>query len=145
MMVHQLQNSIAPVRLTSPIATRVLLLCDSTTRLAHLRAALNTENLVIDCVTSLSELKTACRRGHQLIIIDVSSELLIGALKQLRTSRRHANVSVLVEASRLEGVTTMGGILSQYRAMPCFTGDLIKLARSRLGRFQRNPLGRKML
>lgn len=144
-MVHQLQNSTIPVRLTSPMATRVLLLCDSTTRLAHLRAALNKENLAIDCVGSLLELKAACRRGHQLTIIDVSSELLIGALKLLRASRRHANVSVLVEASRLEGTTEMGGILSQYRAMPCFAGDLIKLARSRLGRFQRNSLRRKML
>jgi len=145
MMDHQLQHSALPVRVASPNATRVLLMCDSTNRLSQLNAALMREDLVIDYATSLAELRQACRRGHQLTIIDVSADLLIDALKLLRSSRRHADVSILVEASRLAGAKDMAGILSQYRAMPCFSGEIIKLARARLGRLQRTSFGRKML
>jgi hypothetical protein len=66
------------------------------------------------------------------VVIDVSPERLVGILRRLRAGEGHAAVPVLVEASRIAAAPFLSGVLPQYRAMPCSSGDLVALVRSRL-------------
>ena len=68
---------------------------------------------------------------HDLAVVDVSPALLEPLLGNLRASKEHSEIPVLVEQSRI-AAAPLTGVLPKYRAMPCSHDELIKLARRRL-------------
>jgi hypothetical protein len=109
------------------------LISDSNDHLKHLRTSLAGSEVEITSAISPAEFGDACRRGHDLAVVAVGPGDLPGVLRDLRTSRGHAEISVLVEASRLSGEAGLAGLLPQYRAMPCSPSELITLVRRRTG------------
>ncbi len=115
-----------------PGKPRLLIVCDSADRLRRLRSPLDTGEAEITCVSSLQDLDRACRSEHDLAIIDVQPARIRGVLQALRTSARHAGISLLVEASRVIDEPELAGVLPKYRAMPCGDSELLTLARWRI-------------
>jgi hypothetical protein len=68
---------------------------------------------------------------HDLAVVDVGPALLEPLLGNLRASKEHSEIPVLVEQSRI-AAAPLTGVLPKYRAMPCSHDELIKLARRRL-------------
>src|SRR5262249_26490663 len=66
-----------------------------------------------------------------LAVVDVGPALLEPMLGNLRASKEHSEIPVLVEQSRI-AAAPLTGVLPKYRAMPCSHDELIKLARRRL-------------
>jgi hypothetical protein len=86
----------------------------------------------IEGVTSSDELDRACAGEHDLAVVDVAPGQLATVLKILRESPSHAEIAVLVEASRIAVEPGLASMLSKYRAMPCSRAELITLARRRM-------------
>lgn len=142
--------------LTSPISRpqlylpaagkpRLLIVSDSSERLTELRASLGVAEIEITGATSAEELSRACRCGHDLAAIDVGPAHLAGVLKALRASAGHAEIPLLVEASRLSAETGLAGLLPKYRAMPCSRADLLTLVRRRTTSAARHGKAKRML
>lgn len=123
---------------------RLLIVTDSLDRLTGLRAALHTEGMEITSAASPEELSRACCREHDLAVVDVSPAQLPGVLQALRGSQGHAEISLLVEVSRIVAEPGLAGLLPKYRAMPCSRIDLVKLARCRITSTVR-PRRRRMM
>src|SRR5262249_49489917 len=85
----------------------------------------------ISCVLFPEEWGYVKGDRHDLAVVDVGSTLLETVLKNLRASKQHAEIPVLVEIGRASAATGMG-ILPRYRAMPCSDQELIRLARRRI-------------
>ena len=66
---------------------------------------------------------------HDLAVVDVGPALLEPLLGNLRASKEHSEIPVLVEQSRIAAAPLT--VLPKYRAMPCSHDELIKLARRR--------------
>jgi hypothetical protein len=64
-------------------------------------------------------------------VVDVGPALLEPLLRNLRASKEHAEIPVLVEQSRI-AAEPLVGVMPKYRAMPCSHDELIRLARRRL-------------
>lgn len=108
---------------------RLLIVADSSDRLAGLSALLRADEVEITSASSPEELSRACQEDHDQAVIDVSPARLPEVLKALRGSRGHAAISVLVEASRIVAERSLAGLLPKYRAMSCRRSDLVKLTR----------------
>jgi len=68
---------------------------------------------------------------HDLAVVDVGPALLEPLLGNLRASKEHAEIPLLVEKSRI-AEAPLAGVLPKYRAMPCSHDELIRLANRRL-------------
>ena len=64
---------------------------------------------------------------HDLAVVDVGPALLEPLLGNLRASKEHAEIPVLVEQSRI-AAAPLAGVLPKYRAMPCSHDELIARA-----------------
>jgi DNA-binding NtrC family response regulator len=135
---YQLQHN--PIK-----KTRVLIVSDSRDHLTGLRASFNTGEVEITSVSSPQELNRACRVEHDLAIIDVRPAHIRGVLKSLRASTGHAEISVLVEASRIIAEREIAGVLPMYRAMPCSHSELLLLVRGLINPVERRWNERKLL
>ncbi len=122
----------------------MLIVSDTAERLTQLSTSLKTDDIEVSCAASLEELGAVCRDPHDLVVIDVSPERLVGVLRQLRASDGYATIPVLVEASRIITAPGFAGVLPQYRAMPCGYGDLVMLTR-RLASAARPPKTKRVL
>jgi DNA-binding NtrC family response regulator len=112
----------------------LLIISDSGDHLSRLRSSLSGSNVEITGALSQEEIDQAYRRRHDLAVVDVGPGDLSEILKSLRSSRVHAETTVLVEASRLSGGEhQLAGVLPQYRAMPCSPSELVTLVRHRTG------------
>jgi len=124
---------------------RLLIVSDSSERLTELRASLDAAEMEITGATSAEELSCACRRRYDLAAIDVDPAHLAGVLQALRTSAGHAEIPLLVEASRLSAEPGLAGLLPKYRAMPCSRADLLALVRRRTTSAARRWKAKRML
>ncbi len=110
---------------------RILIISDSTERIPHLQAAFNAQEVEITSAVFPEEWAYVRGDKHDLAVIDVSPALLEPLLGNLRASKKHAEIPILVEQSRI-AAAPIAGVLPKYRAMPCSHDELIKLARRRL-------------
>ena len=110
---------------------RILIISDSAERIPHLQAAFDAHEVEIASAMFPEEWAYVSGDKHDLAVIDVSPSLLEPLLGNLRASKKHSEIPVLVEQSRI-AAAPMAGVLPKYRAMPCSHDELIKLARRRL-------------
>jgi CheY-like chemotaxis protein len=110
---------------------RVLIISDSAERIPHLQAGFDSHEVEIASAVFPEEWEYVSGERHDLAVVDVSPALLEPLLGNLRASKEHAEIPVLVEQSKI-AATPLPGVLPKYRAMPCAYNELIGLARRRL-------------
>ncbi len=110
---------------------RILIISDSAERIPHLQAAFDLQEVEIICAVFPEEWGYVSGDKHDMAVVDVGPTLLEPLLGNLRASKEHAEIPVLVEQSRI-AAAPLAGVLPKYRAMPCSHDELIRLARRRL-------------
>ena len=112
--------------------SRLLIVSDEPKHLKALQLELGVSGVEITNATTTEEVRLACRSGHDLAVIDVAPDTVLGVLETLRGSEGHGDISVLVDTSRLLEDSSLAGVLPTFRAMPCNSEELVRLARSRV-------------
>jgi DNA-binding response OmpR family regulator len=110
---------------------RILIVSDSPERIPHLQAGFDSQEVEIASAVFPEEWEYVHDERHDLAVVDVGPALLEPLLENLRASKEHAEIPVLVEQSRIAAAPLVG-VLPKYRAMPCSHDELIRLARRRL-------------
>ena len=110
---------------------RILIISDSSEGIPHLQAGFDSQEVEIASAVFPEEWEYVSGEKHDLAVVDVGPALLEPLLGNLRASKEHAEIPVLVEQSRI-AAAPLTGVLPKYRAMPCSHDELIKLARRRL-------------
>lgn len=119
----------SPVQAGKPC---LLIISDSPERMARLRSSLAVGEVEISSVSSTEEMCFGCRRGYDMVVVDVRSESISGVLKVLRECQGCTKIPILVDATRLTDDPRLAGLLPQYRAMPCSYSEMITLTRRQL-------------
>jgi len=119
------------LRLDNVSQPRILIISDSTERMPHWQAAFDSQEVEITCAMFPEEWGYVSGDRYDLAVVDVGPALLEPLLGNIRASREHAEIPLLVEKSRIAAVP-MAGVLPKYRAMPCTHDELITLASRRL-------------
>ncbi|HEX5085986.1 MAG TPA: response regulator [Blastocatellia bacterium] len=109
----------------------ILIISDSAERIPRLQSAFDLQEVEIASAVFPEEWGYVSGDRHDLAVVDVSHSLLEPLLGNLRASKEHAEIPVLVEQSRIAAVR-VAGVLPKYRAMPCNHDELIRLAHRRL-------------
>jgi DNA-binding response OmpR family regulator len=117
-----------PVAVSRP---RILIISDSAERIPYLQSAFDSQEVEITCATFPEEWGYVSGDRHDLAVVDVGPALLESLLGNLRASKEHAEIPLLVERSRIDAAP-LAGVLPKYRAMPCSHDELIRLASRRL-------------
>jgi DNA-binding response OmpR family regulator len=110
---------------------RILIISDSAERIPHLQAGFDSQEVQIASAVFPEEWEYVSGDKHDLAVVDVGPSLLEPLLGNLRASKEHAEIPVLVEHSRI-AAAPLTGVLPKYRAMPCSQNELMRLARRRL-------------
>jgi CheY-like chemotaxis protein len=110
---------------------RILIISDSAERIPHLQAGFDSQEVEIASAVFPEEWEYISGDKHDLAVVDVSPELLEPLLGNLRASKEHAEIPVLVEQSRI-AAASLAGVLLKHRAMPSSYDELIRLVRRRL-------------
>jgi DNA-binding response OmpR family regulator len=110
---------------------RILIISDSPERIPHLQIGFDSQEVEITSAVFPEEWEYVSGDKHDLAVVDVGPALLEPALGNLRASKEHAEIPVLVERNRI-AAAPLAGVLPKYRAMPCSHDELIRLARRRL-------------
>jgi hypothetical protein len=121
---------------------RLLIISDSAERLVNLNAALNIGEVEITSAASPEKMCLGCR---DLVVVDISPEVICSVLKVLRGCPGCTKIPVLVEADRLTAETGLAGLLPKYRAMPCSHPDLLTLSRQIIKPEDQEPRPRGIL
>jgi CheY-like chemotaxis protein len=128
-----------PARLNQPLPfhrlgtsavekARLLIVSDDAERLASWRAILPERQWEITGIAAPSWLGYFRHRVFDLAIVDIAAPELAAVLQAIRVT--HAQIPVLVEASRLPDDLTYAGLLPQYRAMSCAHVELVRLVKN---------------
>lgn len=120
------------VNLMQPSHSRLLIVSDEPKHLKALQLELSVNGVEITNATTMEEVRHACSTGHDLAVVDVAPGKVIDVLETLRGSDGHSHISVLVDTSRLLEDPSLAGVLPMFRAMPCNSEELVRLARSRV-------------
>ncbi len=108
-------------------APRLLIVSDSADRLRAMRSALSAEAFQVSEASTVAEVRSACRGGLELAVVDAGAADVIAVLRALRTSAGCEQIPILVDINDLPDELRMPGVLPRYRAMPCGQTDLLKL------------------
>ena len=111
---------------------RLLIVSDEPKHLKALQLELSVSGVEITHATTTEEVRLACCTGHDLAVVDVAPGNVLAVLETLRSSVGHGDISVLVDTSRLLEDPSLAGVLPTFRAMPCNSEELVRLARSRV-------------
>jgi hypothetical protein len=122
------QQGRAPEAVSRP---RILIVSDSAERIPHLQAGFDPREVEVASAVFPEEWGYVSGDRHDLAVVDVGPALLEPLLGNLRASREHSEIPVLVEQSRI-AAAAFTVVLPKYRAMTCSHDELIKLARRRL-------------
>jgi len=117
-----------PVAVSRP---RILIVSDSAERIPHLQAAFDSQEVETTCAMFPEEWGYVSGDRHDLAVVDVGPALLEPLLGNLRASKEHTEIPLLVEKSRI-AAASLAGVLPKYRAMPCSHEELIRLASRRI-------------
>jgi CheY-like chemotaxis protein len=107
---------------------RILIISDSAERIPPLQAGFDSQEVEIASAVFPEEWVYVSGDRHDLAVVDVGPALLEPLLGNLRGSKEHAEIPVLVDQSRI-AAAPVAGVLPKYRAMPCSHDELIRLAR----------------
>jgi len=110
---------------------RILIISDSAERIPHLQIGFDSQEVEFASAVFPEEWEYVRGDKQDLAVIDVGPALLEPLLGNLRATKEHAEIPVLVEQSRI-AAAPLAGVLPKYRAMPCSHDELIRLARRRL-------------
>ncbi len=113
-----------PVRVNRP---RVLIISDSAEQIPYWLAAFDSQVAEFTCAVFPEEWDHVSNDRHDLAVVDVGPALLEPLLENLRASKEHAGIHLLVEKSRI-AAAPLDGVLPKYRAMPCSQDEMIRLA-----------------
>lgn len=116
-----------PLRPVPNPKSKLLLVTDSPERLKSLKANLADANFEITSACSVDELRTACRKHHDLAAVDVEAANVKPMLSTLRASAGHKAIMLLVESSKVGNDPNLAGVLPTYRAMPCNQTQMVEL------------------
>jgi hypothetical protein len=111
---------------------RLLIVSDEPKHLKALQAELGVGEVEITNATTMEEVRCACRGGHDLAVVDVAPGKVVDVLETLRGSEGYGDISVLVDKSRLATEPSLAGVLPTFRAMPCSSEEIVRLARRRV-------------
>src|SRR5262245_12428917 len=92
---------------------RILIISDSTERIPHLQAGFDSQEVEIASAVFPEEWEYVHSERHDLAVVDVGPALLEPLLENLRASKEHAEIPVLVEQSRIVAVP-LTGVLPKY-------------------------------
>ncbi len=120
------------VNIARKAKSRLLIVSDEPNHLKVLQAELGMGEVEITNATTAEEVRRACRGGHDIAVVDVEPGIVIDVLKSLRGSEGYSEISVLVDKSRLVTEPSLAGVLPTFRAMPCSSEELVRLARHRV-------------
>ncbi len=120
------------VTLARKAKSRLLIVSDEPKHLKTLQAELGMGEVEITNATNAEEVRRACRGGHDIAVIDVEPGIVVDVLETLRSSEGYSEISVLVDNSRLGREPSLAGVLPAFRAMPCSSEELVRLARHRV-------------
>src|SRR5215813_5176486 len=95
------RQGLAPVAVSRP---RILIISDSTERIPQLQAAFDSKEVDIPSAVFPEEWGYVSGYRHDLAVVDVAPALLEALLGNLRASKKHAEIPVLVEQSRIADV-----------------------------------------
>lgn len=109
----------SPFRPVPAPKTRLLLITDSTERLKEVKDGISAGDFEITGISSLHELRAACRKHHDLVVVDVGSTQIRLILSFLRNNPRHSSIPLLVDSTRLHENPGLAGVLPTFRAMAC--------------------------
>ncbi|MBL8203198.1 MAG: hypothetical protein JNM09_03145 [Blastocatellia bacterium] len=112
--------------------SRLLIVSDEPSHLKTLQAELGMGEVEITNATNTEEVRRACHGGHDLAVVDVKPGIVVDVLETLRGSEGYGEISVLVDNSRLVMEPSLAGVLPAFRAMPCSSEELVRLARHRV-------------
>src|SRR5262245_50825315 len=110
---------------------RILIISDSAERIPHLQSGFDSQEVEVASAVFPAERGSVSGAGAALTVVGVGSALLAPLPGTLRASKKHSDIPVLVEQSRI-AAAPLAGVLPKYRAMACSYDELIKLARRRL-------------
>jgi hypothetical protein len=110
----------------------VLIISDSSEYIPRWQAAFDRVDAEITCALFPEEWGFVSQDPHDLAVVDVGPTLLEPLLKNLRASKSHAEIPVLVEKGRTF-FSAPAGVMPKYRAMPCSRDELVTLALRRIG------------
>ena len=120
------------VNIARKAKSRLLIVSDEPNHLKALQAELGRGEVEVTHATSAEEVRRACRGGHDIAVIDVEPGIVVDVLETLRGSEGYGEISVLVDNSRLGTDPSLAGVLPAFRAMPCSSDELVRLARHRV-------------
>jgi CheY-like chemotaxis protein len=120
------------VNIARKAKSRLLIVSDKPTHLKVLQSELEMGEVEITNATTAEEVRRACRGGHDLAVVDVEPGMVVDILETLRGSEGYSEISVLVDKSRLGMEPRLAGVLPTFRAMPCSSEELVRLARHRV-------------
>ncbi len=133
------------VTLARKAKSRLLIVSDEPKHMKTLQAELGMSEVEITNATNAEEVRRACRGGHDIVVVDVEPGIVVDVLETLRGSEGYSEISVLVDNSRLGMEPKLAGVLPAFRAMPCSSEELVRLARHRVtsstARFSVNSTG----
>src|SRR5262245_49323223 len=87
---------------------RILIISDSAERIPHLQAGFDPQEVEIASAVFPEEWGYVCREKHDLAVVDVGPALLEPLLGNLRASKEHSEIPVLVEQSRIAAAPLTG-------------------------------------
>lgn len=133
-MLLQTASRVVPTALNimRPSPSRLLIVSDEPKHLNILQSELGINGVEITNATTTEEVRRACASAHDLAVVDVAPGKVVDILETLRGSETHGDISVLVDTSRLLEDPSLAGVLPMFRAMPCNSDELVRLARSRV-------------
>jgi DNA-binding NtrC family response regulator len=120
------------VNIARKAKSRLLIVSDEPNHLKVLQSELGMGEVEITNATTAEEVRRACRGGHDLAVVDVEPGIVVDVLETLRGSEGYSEISVLVNKSRLGMEPSLAGVLPAFRAMPCSSEELVRLARHRV-------------
>lgn len=110
-----------------PHKSRLLLVSDTPEGITKLTAGLDRSRFDIRTASTMAELRAACRRIHDVVVIHAASWQVPEILKIIRGSKRLTEVPVYVESTRIETDLKLAGVLPHFRAMACRHTELLLL------------------
>lgn len=120
------------VNIARKAKSRLLIVSDEPNHLSTLQSELSGGEVEITKATTAEEVRRACHGGHDLAVVDVAPGKVVDVLETLRGSEGYGDISVLVDNSRIVAEPSLAGVLPTFRAMPCSSDELVRLARHRV-------------
>lgn len=110
---------------------RVLVISDAPGEKQPLCVALTGVGIEITCIGNPDCLIHTWCHGQHLVVVDVHREKLEAVLQTVRSCQGCREISILVEASRMEP-DPPAGLLPAYRAFACSFEQIVTLVRHRV-------------